>query len=441
MKKLLLFLILFSGIYFFPTHTASGESCCIPKGPNASARYESAVEAAVNQFINENPDVASKTGGVKSAMSQFLTGVAAILSNQGFNAGEVRNCGENHTSNDSLIVGQSSDTYGDRYDMLKNYETNQIKNSDPTFWGWSLMDTCSGSYCGSSPSVSNDDVSCEEPENPPPASNFSCVSGDDGSKYCSYDATGKYTTSNCNNVCPPLPPNVVFACKSGNQCIASKTGYYADLASCSKYCSSSVVSAGPPEITKIQPVEARINAQIEVYGKNLSEKIQLISTVDQSVADITGIIADATRELIKFDVPSVPAGVYQVSVFGWGDYADKSAVSPQNLTIKEGGDNFSGTTTLGVPEGYQSLGELITFIFAWSLRLLGISVFVMFFYAGVLWMTAAGNTGQVGEAKKRMTNAVLGAILLLSAYLILYTVNPDLVGGEWTLPGIGQEQP
>lgn len=441
MKKLFLFPILLSllaGIYFFSADVASAESCC-DRGPGATARYETDVEGAVNQFIGENPDVAGKTGGDKSAMGRLLTGVASILSEKGYNAGEVRTCGKNLLSNDSIIVGRPGDVYGDRYDLLKSYETNLIRNADPTFWGWSLMDTCSGNYCGSPPSVSNDDVSCDESEPPPPTSNFSCVSGDDGSNYCSYDATGKYTTSNCDNVCPPLPPGLVFACKSGNQCIASRTGYYADLASCSKYCSPSVVASGPPEILNINPAEARINAQIEVLGKYLSEKIQLISTADQSVTDVAGIIIlSGAQAVVKFDVPSVPAGVFQVSVFGLGDYASKSAVSSKHLTIKEGGDDFTGTVPIGVPEGYQSLGELIVFIFVWSLRLLGITVFVMIFYAGVLWMTAAGNTGQVGEAKKRMTNAVLGAILLLSAYLILYTVNPDLVGGTWTLPGIGQ---
>ena len=70
----------------------------------------------------------------------------------------------------------------------------------------------------------------------------------------------------------------------------------------------------------------------------------------------------------------------------------------------------------------------------------GIAVFVMFFYSGFLWLTAAGNTSKIGEAITHMTNAVFGAILLLSSYLILYTINPDLVKNTVNLPGLGTEE-
>ncbi|MFH1654581.1 MAG: hypothetical protein ABIE74_11095 [Pseudomonadota bacterium] len=91
--------------------------------------------------------------------------------------------------------------------------------------------------------------------------------------------------------------------------------------------------------------------------------------------------------------------------------------------------------TQGLP---TDLGQLIQQIFTWSLAVLGIAVFVMFFYAGFLWLTAAGNTARVGEARSRMTNAILGAILLLSSYLILNTINPDFVENTFNLPGLGE---
>lgn len=90
--------------------------------------------------------------------------------------------------------------------------------------------------------------------------------------------------------------------------------------------------------------------------------------------------------------------------------------------------------TQGLP---TDLGQLIQQIFTWSLGILGISVFVMFFYSGFLYLTAAGNTARTGEAKTHMTNAIFGAILLLSAYLILYTINPDFVKSTVNLPGLG----
>lgn len=82
------------------------------------------------------------------------------------------------------------------------------------------------------------------------------------------------------------------------------------------------------------------------------------------------------------------------------------------------------------------LGGLIGQVFNWSLSVIGLVVFVMILFSGFQWLTAAGNPGQIGQAKNRMTNALLGAALLLSAYLILNVINPNLVRQTSTLPAL-----
>ncbi|MEK7138657.1 MAG: pilin [Patescibacteria group bacterium] len=100
---------------------------------------------------------------------------------------------------------------------------------------------------------------------------------------------------------------------------------------------------------------------------------------------------------------------------------------------------FSSPTQPTIPnQGLPGFGQLISTIFTWSLSVLGIVVFVMIFYAGFKWFTAAGNTAKVNEARSQITNAITGAIILLAAYIILYTLNPDLVGGVVSLPGVGK---
>ncbi len=47
--------------------------------------------------------------------------------------------------------------------------------------------------------------------------------------------------------------------------------------------------------------------------------------------------------------------------------------------------------------------------------------------AGVRWMTAAGVAARVSSAKTLLTNAVLGLVLLLGSYFILFTINPDIL--------------
>ena len=98
---------------------------------------------------------------------------------------------------------------------------------------------------------------------------------------------------------------------------------------------------------------------------------------------------------------------------------------------------FSSPPSPAIPnQGLPGFGQLISTIFTWSLSVLGIVVFVQIFYAGFKWFTAAGNTARVNEARSQITNAITGAIILLAAYIILYTVNPDLVGGMLSLPGV-----
>ena len=82
----------------------------------------------------------------------------------------------------------------------------------------------------------------------------------------------------------------------------------------------------------------------------------------------------------------------------------------------------------------SELGSCISDIYTWSLSIVGIVAFVQIVFAGVLYLTAAGNATRVSEAKSKISNAILGIIILFSSYLILNTINPDLVGGSFNLP-------
>jgi hypothetical protein len=47
--------------------------------------------------------------------------------------------------------------------------------------------------------------------------------------------------------------------------------------------------------------------------------------------------------------------------------------------------------------------------------------------AGMMWVLAGGNTSQVENARTYIKGAVMGLILMLGSYVILYTINPKLV--------------
>lgn len=74
-----------------------------------------------------------------------------------------------------------------------------------------------------------------------------------------------------------------------------------------------------------------------------------------------------------------------------------------------------------------SFETYLKYIYQIALGIVGLTALIYIIIGGVMYMTAAGNTTQTTEAKNRIQNAILGLILALAAYLILYTINPDLV--------------
>jgi hypothetical protein len=56
------------------------------------------------------------------------------------------------------------------------------------------------------------------------------------------------------------------------------------------------------------------------------------------------------------------------------------------------------------------------------LGLVALIFLVLTVYAGILWMTAAGNDAQVGKAKKILVMAVVGFVIIAAAYSITFLV-------------------
>jgi hypothetical protein len=61
------------------------------------------------------------------------------------------------------------------------------------------------------------------------------------------------------------------------------------------------------------------------------------------------------------------------------------------------------------------------------LGFLGIVFLILILYAGLMWITSAGNEEKISTAKKVMTAAVIGAAIVLSAYAITYFVIDQLL--------------
>lgn len=80
-----------------------------------------------------------------------------------------------------------------------------------------------------------------------------------------------------------------------------------------------------------------------------------------------------------------------------------------------------GLDDVGLGAGFspdQDLPDIIGSFISVFLGLLGIIFLVLVLYAGFLWMTAQGETEKTEKAKKLLTQAVIGLVIILGAYAI-----------------------
>jgi len=82
----------------------------------------------------------------------------------------------------------------------------------------------------------------------------------------------------------------------------------------------------------------------------------------------------------------------------------------------------------------STLPEIINYVYKFALLACGITAFVSILIGAYKYITSAGNTSKAEDAKGQITQALLGILILLSAVLILRTINPDLVKLSLTLP-------
>jgi hypothetical protein len=88
-------------------------------------------------------------------------------------------------------------------------------------------------------------------------------------------------------------------------------------------------------------------------------------------------------------------------------------------------DAFKNAEIVGTAAGYNAnmeIYKIIALIINVVLSFLGIVFLALIIYGGFLWMTDRGNSDQIEKAKKLLTAAVIGIIIVVSAYAISWFV-------------------
>jgi len=73
-----------------------------------------------------------------------------------------------------------------------------------------------------------------------------------------------------------------------------------------------------------------------------------------------------------------------------------------------------------------TLGQNITLIINYFLGILGLVAVAFLIYAGILMVTAGGNDEQIGKARKIITYAVIGIVIILLSWTIVTFVTSSL---------------
>lgn len=75
----------------------------------------------------------------------------------------------------------------------------------------------------------------------------------------------------------------------------------------------------------------------------------------------------------------------------------------------------------------SSIGEYIKLIYSFLIPAAALIAIVMIMIGGLQYMLARGDAGKITESKKRISNALIGMVLVLSAYTIANFIDPNLV--------------
>ncbi len=103
-----------------------------------------------------------------------------------------------------------------------------------------------------------------------------------------------------------------------------------------------------------------------------------------------------------------------------------AAPNINDLTTQVAGQG--GYTTAGVTD--TSLSETVGQIIKVVLSLVGTIFLALTVYAGILWMTAAGNEEQVTKAMSILKTAVIGLAIVLAAYGLTTFIVGAIIGAS-----------
>lgn len=115
----------------------------------------------------------------------------------------------------------------------------------------------------------------------------------------------------------------------------------------------------------------------------------------------------------------------------WGDFEsiDLGLIPGLPRGITNICDVVSRTSSAGTADKRSGMIYILNYFIVMITALVIMAALVSIVIGGYIYMTAGGSADRVRVAKTWIVSAILGIIIALSAWMILWTINPYLLGG------------
>lgn len=145
------------------------------------------------------------------------------------------------------------------------------------------------------------------------------------------------------------------------------------------------------------------------------------------------LIFSTALSFIFFSALVLPASAEPTIDVTKVDYRPEITVDIGGFNTKDDFAMPSKTSCKTGEEGCVSISWLASYIaviYQYGIGLAGILAAVMILVGGFLWVSSFGSPDRISKAKEFITGALTGLLLALFSYLILFTLNPNLVKNE-----------
>jgi cytochrome bd-type quinol oxidase subunit 2 len=98
----------------------------------------------------------------------------------------------------------------------------------------------------------------------------------------------------------------------------------------------------------------------------------------------------------------------------------------QNIGSFTGNNCIGSFCPSGTDAGGTQIEAIFTQVFGFLTIAAGIAFLIYFVIGGITWISAGGDSSNIEKAKKMMTNAVIGMVVIASAFAITWIVGKVL---------------